>query len=96
MPKESSLEHMAQIGHMRRAFSELAKRPVQASGWLPIGGNVADTDGLGYSRLHNFGGKKHDGVKPIDNVILLNGTLYGMTTEVGDFDQGTIFSVPAN
>lgn len=56
---------------------------------------VINTDGTGYSRLHNFGGTKHDGVKPIDNVILVNGTLYGMTTEGGDFDQGTIFSVPA-
>jgi uncharacterized repeat protein (TIGR03803 family) len=57
---------------------------------------VINTDGTGYSRLHNFGGTKHDGVKPIDNVILLNGALYGMTTEGGDFDQGTIFSVPSS
>lgn len=57
---------------------------------------VINTDGSGYSRLHNFGGTKHDGVKPIDNVILLNGNLYGMASEGGDFGQGTIFSVPAN
>ena len=57
---------------------------------------VINTDGSGYARLPNFGGTKHDGVKPIDNVILLNGTLYSMTTEGGDSDQGTIFSVPAN
>jgi uncharacterized repeat protein (TIGR03803 family) len=38
---------------------------------------VINTDGTGYSRLHSFGGTKHDGVKPIDNVILLNGALYG-------------------
>ena len=57
---------------------------------------VINTDGTGYLRLHSFGGTKHDGVKPIDNVILLNGALYGMTTEGGDFDQGTIFSVPSN
>ena len=57
---------------------------------------VINTDGTGYTRLHNFGGTKHDGVKPIDNVIVLNDALYGMTTEGGDFGQGTIFSVPAN
>jgi hypothetical protein len=57
---------------------------------------VINTDGTGYSRLHSFGGTKHDGVKPIDKVILLNGALLWQTTEGGDFDQGAIFSVPSN
>ena len=35
-------------------------------------------------------------MKPIDKVILVNGALYGMTTEGGAFDQGTIFKVPLN
>ena len=54
---------------------------------------VINTDGSGYARLHSFGSTKHDGVKPIDNVIMVNGALYGMTTEGGDSDQGTIFMV---
>jgi uncharacterized repeat protein (TIGR03803 family) len=54
---------------------------------------VINTDGSGYSRLHSFGSTKHDGVKPIDNVIMVNGALYGMATEGGDSDQGTIFMV---
>jgi len=54
---------------------------------------MINTDGSGYARLHSFGSTKHDGVKPIDNVILVNSALYGMTTEGGDSDQGTIFMV---
>ena len=34
-----------------------------------------------------------DGSKPIDNVILVNGWLYGMTTEGGAHNLGTIFKV---
>ena len=34
-----------------------------------------------------------DGSKPIDNVILVNGWLYGMTTEGGANGQGTVFKV---
>ena len=44
----------------------------------------------------SFGSTKHEGIKPIDNVILLNGALYGMTTEGGTYGQGTIFKVPLN
>jgi uncharacterized repeat protein (TIGR03803 family) len=51
---------------------------------------------LGTRASTTSAGTKHDGVKPIDNVILLNGALYGMTTEGGDFDQGTIFQIPLN
>jgi uncharacterized repeat protein (TIGR03803 family) len=54
---------------------------------------VINTDGSGYARLHSFGSTKHDGAKPIDNVIMVNGALYGMATEGGDSDQGTIFMV---
>ena len=54
---------------------------------------VINTDGSGYARLHSFGSSKHDGVKPIDNVIMVNGALYGMTTKGGDSDQGAIFKV---
>jgi uncharacterized repeat protein (TIGR03803 family) len=55
---------------------------------------VIDISG-NYQRLYSFGGKRSndDGAKPIDNVILVNGWLYGMTTEAGAHNQGTIFKV---
>jgi uncharacterized repeat protein (TIGR03803 family) len=56
---------------------------------------VINTDGSGYYRLYSFSGKTNngDGSKPIDNVILVNGWLYGMATEGGTYGQGTIFKV---
>jgi uncharacterized repeat protein (TIGR03803 family) len=57
---------------------------------------VINTDGTGYMRLHDFGSSKHDGTKPIDNVVLVNGALYGLTTGGGTYDQGTIFKIPLN
>jgi uncharacterized repeat protein (TIGR03803 family) len=56
---------------------------------------VINTDGSGYQRLYSFAGKTTgDGAKPIDNVIFVNGALYGMTTAGGTNDQGTIFKIP--
>src|SRR5436309_5297294 len=56
---------------------------------------VINTSGNNYQRLYSFGGQGNngDGAKPIDNVILVNGWLYGMTTEGGTNNQGTIFKV---
>jgi uncharacterized repeat protein (TIGR03803 family) len=56
---------------------------------------VINTSGNNYQRLYSFGGQTNngDGSKPIDNVILVNGWLYGMTTEGGTNNQGTIFKV---
>jgi uncharacterized repeat protein (TIGR03803 family) len=56
---------------------------------------VINTDGNNYQRLYSFEGKTNneDGSKPIDNVILVNGWLYGMTTEGGAHGLGTIFKV---
>ncbi len=51
------------------------------------------TDGATYAVLHSFAGKP-DGAKPIDNVILINDMLYGMTTKGGANKLGTIFAVP--
>jgi uncharacterized repeat protein (TIGR03803 family) len=39
------------------------------------------------------GSKANDDAKPIDNVILVNGALYGMTTEGVAKNQGTIFKI---
>lgn len=57
---------------------------------------VINTDGTGYTVLHNFGSTPPDGAKPIDNVILFNKALYGMATGRGMCNQGTIFKIPLN
>ena len=59
---------------------------------------VINIDGSGYYRLYSFAGKadNDDGAKPIDNVILVNGSLYGMTTEAGAHNQGTVLKVNPN
>ena len=55
---------------------------------------VINTDGNNYQRLYSFSGQTNgDGSKPIDNVILVNGWLYGMATEGGAYGQGAIFKV---
>jgi uncharacterized repeat protein (TIGR03803 family) len=55
---------------------------------------VINTDGHSYQRLYSFGGRANqDGAKPIDNVIYVGGWLYGMTTEGGAYNLGTIFQV---
>jgi uncharacterized repeat protein (TIGR03803 family) len=59
---------------------------------------VIKTDGHEYQRLYSFAGKSNngDGSKPIDNVILVNGALYGMTTEGGASGHGAIFKISSN
>lgn len=55
---------------------------------------VINTDGTGYTILHNFGSTPPDGAKPIDNVILFKNALCGMATGGGMCNQGTIFKIP--
>jgi uncharacterized repeat protein (TIGR03803 family) len=46
-------------------------------------------------QFYHFDGTNGDGAKPIDNVIVDSGTVYGMTTEGGSSkDDGTIFAIP--
>jgi uncharacterized repeat protein (TIGR03803 family) len=53
-------------------------------------------NGKGYARLHDFTGGSGDGAKPIDNVIYVDGYLYGLTTQGGQYNDGTIFQVPVD
>ena len=46
-----------------------------------------NTDGTNYARVHDFAGGATDGANPIDNVILVNNTLYGMTQAGGLCDR---------
>jgi uncharacterized repeat protein (TIGR03803 family) len=52
-----------------------------------------NTDGTGYDRIWDFQDGTTDGQKPFDNVILLNGTLYGMTELGGQCGFGAIFAL---
>ncbi|MDD5556523.1 MAG: hypothetical protein PHN82_04640 [bacterium] len=53
-------------------------------------------DGSDYSVIHNFGGVYRDGVSPSGDLLLHDGTLYGMTTwslATSATAAGTIFSI---
>ena len=52
-----------------------------------------NTDGTNYTRLHDFAGGDSDGANPTDNVILVDNTLYGMTSAGGQCSHGVIFSI---
>lgn len=51
-----------------------------------------NTDGTGYSVLHGFTSTGGDGGGPYGTVAFSNGMLYGMTTNGGANDFGTVFS----
>jgi len=51
-----------------------------------------DTSGNNYARIYNFQNPP-DGANPIDNVILLGNTLYGMTEAGGLCGNGAIFAL---
>ncbi len=50
-------------------------------------------DGTGYDRIWDFQSGATDGQKPDDDVILLSGTLYGMTELGGQCGFGAIFAL---
>jgi uncharacterized repeat protein (TIGR03803 family) len=51
-----------------------------------------NTDGTGYARVYDFQ-NGNDGMKPIDDVLLLDNTLFGMTEKGGTCGEGAIFSI---
>jgi uncharacterized repeat protein (TIGR03803 family) len=68
-------------------------------GTTRLGGSKGDgtvfqinTDGTNYDRIWEFQGAP-DASKPIDNVILVDNTLYGMTEVGGQCGNGAIFSL---
>lgn len=53
-----------------------------------------NTDGTDYTVLHNFLGVNGDGANPYyGELVMYNGTLYGMTAEGGQYGKGVIFSL---
>jgi len=52
------------------------------------------TDGTGFTLLHEFAGGAADGGEPHGSLLLSNSTFFGMTSNGGDSDMGVIFSLP--
>ena len=51
------------------------------------------TDGSNFLLLHEFNGSVDDGKRPLGGLILDSGTLYGMTSNGGYSNYGTVFSI---
>ena len=51
-----------------------------------------NADGTGYARVYDFQ-NGNDGMKPIDDVLLLDNTLYGMTEKGGTCGEGALFAI---
>ncbi len=63
------------------------------SGFVNFGTVFAvNTNGLGFTTLHNFAGGS-DGANPQAGLVLSNNTLYGTTTAGGNDGNGTLFKV---
>ena len=69
-------------------------------GMTPSGGSNGvgtlfsiNTDGSGFGLLHSFGGGTSDGANPFGSLTLSGSTLYGMTRDGGNSDNGTLFSI---
>ena len=53
-----------------------------------------ETNGLAYATLHNFGGVSNSGCAPVGDLIVANGTIYGMTSGCGGLDDiGVVFAL---
>jgi uncharacterized repeat protein (TIGR03803 family) len=52
-----------------------------------------NTDGSGFSLLHEFAGGGSDGYQPQGSLTLSGSTLYGMTSYGGDSNRGVVFQV---
>ncbi len=52
-----------------------------------------NTDGAGFTLLHEFAGGGNDGTYPIGSLTLSGGSLYGMTWRGGDKNKGTVFKM---
>ncbi|MBP9870175.1 MAG: hypothetical protein KBC53_01585 [Nitrosomonas sp.] len=55
-----------------------------------------NTDGTGFTLLHEFGGGSGDGSLPYSGVVYDSGVLYGSTYFGGGDDYGVIYSINAN
>jgi uncharacterized repeat protein (TIGR03803 family) len=65
------------------------------SGGASDGGRAfkMNTDGTGYTLLHQFNGGSSDGASPLGSLTLSGSTLYGMTSAGGSNNLGTAFKM---
>lgn len=54
------------------------------------------TNGDNYRQLHQFAGGANDGAESNDGLVLVDSTLYGVTTRGGDDTEGTLFFIVAD
>jgi len=54
---------------------------------------TVNTDGTGYTVLHNFSGGSADGATPGSSMTLMGDVLYGLTTFGGSKNYGTVFKI---
>ena len=80
-------------------FGSLMLNGTTLYGTTQLGGNKnngtvfqINTDGTNYARVYDFQ-NGDDGKNPIDDVLLLNNMLYGMTEKGGACNEGAIFTI---
>jgi len=54
---------------------------------------AVNTDGTGFTNLHDFAGYPSDGASPYGGLILAGNTLYGTASAGGSASNGTVFAV---
>jgi uncharacterized repeat protein (TIGR03803 family) len=52
-----------------------------------------NTDGTGFTTLHNFAGAPKDGANPYAGLLLSGTTLFGTSWVGGTYNEGTVFSL---
>jgi uncharacterized repeat protein (TIGR03803 family) len=52
-----------------------------------------NTDGTGFTNLHNFAGSPDEGAVPQGGLVLSGTTLYGTTADGGSSNDGTVFAI---
>jgi uncharacterized repeat protein (TIGR03803 family) len=57
---------------------------------------AVNTDGTGFTNLHNFTGASGDGASPAGSLVLSGKTLYGTTEGGGESGVGTVFKLLVN
>jgi len=84
-------------------FNSLVLSGTTLYGMTPQGGTGGcgtifkiNADGSGFNVIHSFAGGSSDGSYPNGSLVLSGTTFYGMTTQGGANDNGTIFKINAD
>ena len=84
----------------RRAFGTLSLVGTTLYGMTARGGSTSggilfrvNTDGTGFTLLHDFTGGENDGSVPFGSLTVAGSRMYGMTFQGGDNDAGVVFEM---